>query len=105
MTLPELKKKLESLDLPITYRQWAVGQEPELPYLIYYADEDIGFFADDEVYSEGYAVTIEVYSQKKDLALESKVKEILNTNKLPYTSYESFLDTENMFLKAYEITI
>ena len=105
MTLPELKKKLESLDLPIAYRQWAVGQEPELPYLIYYADEDIGFFADDEVYSERYAVTIEVYSQQKDLALESQVKELLNTNNLPYTNYESFLDTENMYMKAYEINI
>jgi len=105
MTLPELKKKLESLDLPIAYRQWAVGQEPELPYLIYYADEDIGFFADDEVYSERYAVTIEVYSQAKDLSLEEKVKKLLNNNELPYTTYESFLESENMYEKAYEITI
>ena len=65
----------------------------------------IGFYADDTVYYEGYAVTIEVYTDQKDLQLEKKVKELLNSNELPYESYESFLESENMYLKAYEIEI
>lgn len=105
MTLPELKDKLKMLDLPIVYRCFAVGQVPELPYIVYYVDEDIGFYADDTVYYEGYAVTIEVYTDQKDLQLEEKVKELLNSNELTYESYESFLDSENMYLKAYEIEI
>lgn len=105
MTLPELKDKLKTLDLPIAYRCFAVGQVPELPYIVYYADEDIAFYADDIVYHEGYAVTIEVYTEKKDVELEKKVKQLLNDNGLPYESYESFLDSENMYLKAYEIEI
>lgn len=105
MTLPELKDKLKSLNLPIAYRCFAVGQVPELPYIVYYADEDIAFYADDIVYHEGYAVTIEVYTEKKDMELEKKVKQLLNDNGLPYESYESFLDSENMYLKAYEIEI
>lgn len=105
MTLPELKDKLKSLNLPIAYRCFAVGQVPELPYIVYYADEDIAFYADDIVYHEGYAVTIEVYTEKKDMELEKKVKQLLNDNELPYESYESFLNSENMYLKAYEIEI
>lgn len=105
MTLPELKDKLKTLNLPIAYRCFAVGQVPELPYIVYYVDEDIGFYADDIVYYEGCAVTIEVYTGQKDLQLEKKVKELLNENELPYESYESFLDSENMYLKAYEIEI
>ena len=105
MTLPELKKLLNTLGIPITYHCFAVGQVPELPYIVYYADEDVGFYADDIVYYEECAVTIEVYSQQKDLALEEKVKKLLNDNQLPYESYESFLDSENMYLKAYEINI
>lgn len=105
MTLPELKDKLKTLDLPIAYRCFAVGKVPELPYIVYYVDEDIGFYADDTVYYEGYAVTIEVYTEKKDMELEKKVKQLLNNNGLPYESYESFLDSENMYLKAYEIEI
>lgn len=105
MTLPELKDKLKSLNLPIAYRCFAVGQVPELPYIVYYADEDIAFYADDIVYHEGYAVTIEAYTEKKDVELEKKVKQLLNDNGLPYESYESFLESENMYLKAYEIEI
>lgn len=105
MTLPELKDKLKALNLPIAYRCFAVGQVPELPYIVYYADEDIAFYADDIVYHEGYAVTIEVYTEKKDMELEKKVKQLLNDNELPYESYESFLESESMYLKAYEIEI
>lgn len=105
MTLPEFKKQLNILELPIAYHCFAPGQVPELPYIVYYADEDNNFYADDTVYFEGYAVTVEVYSEKKDLALEEKVKQLLNKNRFPYESYESFLDSENMYLKAYEINI
>ena len=52
MTLPELKALLMTLGLPVAYLQWAVGQVPELPYILYYSDEDNNFFADDLVYSE-----------------------------------------------------
>lgn len=105
MTLPELKKLLDTLGLPIAYHCFAVGQVPELPYIVYYADEDNNFIADDTVYFEGYGVTIEVYSKAKDLKLEAKVKKLLNDNQLSYDSYGSFLDSENMYLKAYEINI
>ena len=105
MTLPDLKTLLATLGLPITYKKWGIGQAPDLPYIVYYADEDIGFLADDIVYSEEYAVTVEVYSKMKDLALEAKVKKLLNDNRIPYHPYEDFLDSEDMYLKAYEINI
>lgn len=105
MTLPDLKKIVDTLGLPVAYHCFAVGQVPNLPYIVYYVDEDLGFFADDTVYYEECAVTIEVYSRAKDLELEEKVKKLLNDNQLPYESYESFLDSEDMHLKAYEINI
>ena len=36
MTLEELKTKLDTLKLPVSYRQWSIGQAPKLPYLLYY---------------------------------------------------------------------
>lgn len=105
MTLPDLKSILKELNLPIAYRCFAPGQVPALPYIVYYADEDVAFYADDIVYHEGYAVTIEVYTEYKDIELEKRVKQLLNDNQLSYESYESFLDSEGMYLKAYEIDI
>lgn len=105
MTLPELKELLNTVLPMVAYHHWEVGQEPELPYILYYADEDNNFYADDLVYYDGCGVTIEVYSEQKDVELENKMKKLLNDNELPYESYESFLDSENMYLKAYEINI
>lgn len=95
-------KRIESTNRIPLFRS---GQVPALPYIVYYADEDVAFYADDIVYHEGYAVTIEVYTEYKDIELEKRVKQLLNDNQLPYESYESFLDSEGMYLKAYEIDI
>lgn len=105
MTLMGLKQLLKTLNIPVAYRCFEQGQVPELPYVVYYADEDIGFYADDTVYYEQYACTIELYSEEKDLKLEEKIKKILQHNQIPYKSYEDFLDSEDMYLKAYEIII
>lgn len=105
MTLPELKTLLMTLGLPVAYLQWAVGQVPELPYILYYSDEDNNFFADDLVYSEGCAVTVEVYSQNRDLELENRVKELFKEYNISYESYGGFLKSEEMHLKAYEFNI
>lgn len=105
MTLPELRELLKELGLPVAYFQWAIGQAPELPYILYYADEDNNFLADDTVYADGYAVTVEVYSHRRDLELEQRVKELLKEKNLPYESYGEFLKSEDMYLKAYEFNI
>ena len=105
MTLPELKEMLKTLGIPVAYLQWEVGQVPELPYILYYSDEDNCFCADDVVYSEGSAVTVEVYSQRRDLELENRVKELLKKKGIPYESYGEFLKSEDMYLKAFEFDV
>lgn len=105
MDIQKLKTLLKSIDISVAYHSFGEGQAPNLPYIVYYVDEDVGFVADDYIYYESLGITIEVYSRIKDLELESKIKKLLNDNQLPYESYESFLDSENMFLKAYEINI
>lgn len=104
MNLPELRMLLESTGLPVTYLQWPEGMAPEPPRISYYADEDV-FLADDIVYQRGYAVTIELYTERKDLTLEGKISDLLTENKIAYKPYESELKEEKMYLKAYEINI
>lgn len=104
MNLPELKIMLQSTGLPVTYLQWPEGKAPEPPRISYYADEDV-FLADDIVYHSGYAVTIELYTERKDLTLEKKLSDLLTENKISYKTYEGELKEEKMYLKAYEINI
>lgn len=105
MTLEKLKELLDTTRLPVAYRQWAVGQVPKLPYILYYAKSDNNFLADNEVYVPGDEIVIELYSNMRNVLEERKIEKILNDHKIPFSWYESYLDSERMNLKAYEITI
>lgn len=105
MTLEELKTKLDTLKLPVSYRQWSIGQAPKLPYLLYYAQSDNNFEADNKVYFQQNEVVIELYTNTKNILVEQKLKSLLNEIKIPFSWYESYLESEKMFLRAYEITI
>lgn len=105
MTLEELKSILDKTGLKVAYRQWAMGQVPDLPYLLYYVDEEIGFKADNKVYTKNKAITIELYSNLKNEREEKKLETLLDDNKIIYEVYESYLDSEKMYLRAYEINI
>ena len=61
--------------------------------------------ADNQNYAKVNNVTIELYSDEKDIELEEQLDSILDTNKIDYDTYESYLDTESMYEVAYDITI
>ncbi|BDQ53375.1 hypothetical protein EfsSVR2330_08860 [Enterococcus faecalis] len=105
MTLKELKQLLDQMELPISYREWQPGQVPELPYLLYYENTSNNFFADNEVYCKQTEIVIELYTNTKNIREENKLEELLNTAKIPFDTYETYLSSEQMYLKAYEITI
>uniref|UniRef100_UPI00359C298A hypothetical protein n=1 Tax=Lactococcus garvieae TaxID=1363 RepID=UPI00359C298A len=105
MTLEELKTILDETGLKVGYKKWEVGQAPSLPYILYYVDEEIGFKADNQIYSKSKAVTIELYSNLKNLREEEKLENILDDHKIVYDVYESYLNSEKMYLRAYEINI
>lgn len=106
MTLKELRELLEALEIPVKYRAFKVGEAPNLPYILFYKEDNQGTLkADNQNYAKVSDVTIELYSDEKDIVLEEQLESILDTNKIEYDTYESYLETESMYEVAYEITI
>ncbi len=106
MTLQELRELLETLDISAKYRPFNVGEVPTLPYLLYYTTDNQGTLkADNHNYAKVYNLTLELYSEEKDLELEEKLEALLDMNNIEYDTFESYLDTESMYEVAYEITI
>lgn len=106
MTLQKLRELLETLEIPVKYRAFKVGEAPNLPYIIFYKEDNQGTLkADNQNYAKVNNITIELYSDEKDIELEEQLESILDTNKIGYDTYESYLDTESMYEVAYEITI
>lgn len=106
MTLAELRILLDIIEIPVKYRAFKVGEAPALPYILFYVDSNEGSLkADNYNYAKVQNVTIELYSEEKDIELEEKIESILDSNHIEYDSYETYLDTEDMYEVAYEITI
>ena len=103
MTYPEVKTLLETTDLPVVYYQWPVGLAPDPPYLVFYFPGDNDFKADDSNYAKIRELTVELYTDHKDFALEETVESVLDP--LVYSRYESYLDTERMFMVSYETEV
>ena len=105
MNLMEFKAELEQLEIPIQYRAFQVGQAPELPYLIFYENDSDNVFADNHNYYDVLNVSCELYTDEKDIELETKLQKLFYDLEIQYNSTETYIDSENMYLKAYDVQI
>ena len=106
MKLTELRALLDTMAIQVKYRAFKVGEAPNLPYILFYKEDNQGTLkADNQNYAKVSNVTIELYSDEKDIELEEQLESILDTNEIEYDTYESYLDTESMYEVAYDITI
>ena len=105
MNLMEFKAELEKLEIPIQYRSFSVGHAPELPYILFYEDDSDNVFADNHNYYDVLNVSCELYTDEKDIELETKLQKLLYDLEIQYNSTETFIDSENMYMKAYDVVI
>ena len=105
MNLMEFKAELEKLDIPIQYRSFSVGHAPSLPYLIFYENDSDNIFADNHNYFDVLNIACELYTDEKDIELETKLHKLFYDNEIEYNSTETYIDSENMYFKAYDVQI
>lgn len=103
MTYKEIKTLLSTTNLPVVYYQWPEGQAPEPPYLIFYYPGDNDFIGDNSNYQKIRELTVELYTDQKDFALEEVVEGVLSG--MVYSRYETYIDDERMFLVTYEMEV
>lgn len=101
----EFKAELEQLEIPIQYRAFESGQAPELPYLIFYENDSDNVFADNSNWFDVLNVACELYTDNKDIELETKLHKLFYDNEIQYNSTETYIDSENMYLKSYDVVI
>ena len=76
MTIEELAAMLQEMDIPFAYDHFAEGESPEPPFICYLLPGSDNFAADGRVYFRINEVRIELYSDSKDVGLESKVEAV-----------------------------
>lgn len=108
MTLSELNTILKATGYPVAYSHFTATTNnpmPTPPYICYLSAYSSNFKADNKVYSKGDNLQIELYTIKKDLVAEKKLEDLLDENEIPYESTETWIDTEKLFQKIYEVSL
>ena len=107
MTIEELAAMLQKMGIPFAYDHFAEGESPEPPFICYLLPGSDNFAADGMAYFKISEVRIELYTDRKDLAVERKVEDVLDGQEVFYDKTEVWIQSEKLYevLYSFEVPI
>lgn len=99
MLYEKLQEFSQQTGVPVAYRFFMKPQAP--PFVAYYENGTNNFGADNVAYYGAISYTVELYTEKKDPALERALESCLS----PYfwQRSETYIDTEKMYMQIYTL--
>lgn len=105
MTYQDVATMIASLKIPFAYYQFPNGTEQACPFICFFFENSNDLAADNTNYQRIRTLSIELYTDNKDFALEESVESLLNSNGLVYTREETYLDSERMYMVTFTTEI
>ena len=105
MEWQEIVSMLAGLGLPMAYHHFAEGESPDPPFLLYLSPGSDNFSADGTVYLKVKQLDVELYTDRKDPALEDRLEAVLDAAGLFYNKTESYIDSEKLYEVLYEMEV
>lgn len=100
----EIYDLLKTLDIPVAYDHFDTNKNVTPPFIAYREVAPNTFKADGITYYRPYEFEIELVTEKKDVALENTIEELLTSNKIPYDiDSEVWDEDERIYHNFYEI--
>lgn len=101
MTIEYIVEMLQEMNIPFAYDHFAEGESPEPPFICYLIPGSDNFAADGKVYFKMNEVRIEMYTDFKDLDLESRVEGVLDGHEIFYNKSETWIQSEKLYEVMY----
>jgi hypothetical protein len=92
---------LEITGIPFAYDHFAEGDSPDPPFLCWMTFQSDHFSADGSAYLKISEVHLELYTDRKDLASEKEVEDVLESSGIFYSKSEVWIETEKLFEVLY----
>lgn len=105
MTYKNIASMLDAIGLPFAYDHFKADPQnpaPDPPFITFYYPGSDDLAADNTNYQRIRPLTVELYTDNKDFSLEETVEAALNGAGLVYSRTETYIDTEQMYMVAYE---
>ena len=96
---------LDEIGIPFAYSHFAEGESPEPPFMCYLLPTSDNFSADGRVYHKLSSVHFEVYTDKKDRALENRVEDVFDKNNIFYNKSEVWINSEKLYEVIYSFEL
>ena len=103
MRLQELVNILKATGYPVAYSHFKSRQKP--PFICYKETGTNNFKADNMVFKKIPLIDVELYTTDKDLVAESNLESVLKENNIPWEAIETYIESEKVFQRIYEITL
>ena len=103
--MEELVLMLQEIGLPFAYDHFAEGESPKPPFICYLLPSSNNFAADGKVYFHINEVRIELYTDKKDLSVETKVTAVLDKHGIFYNRSEVWIASEKLYEVIFQMEV
>lgn len=97
INLEKLLALLNRFDVPFAYHHFAEGEVINPPFLVYLLLRRHDFKADGKNYYKVSEVRLELYTDKKDIALEKQLETLLEQEGLAYEKEEVWIASEKLY--------
>ncbi|WZL78335.1 hypothetical protein QBE55_12570 [Eubacteriales bacterium mix99] len=105
MTFEETKSMIEETGLPVAYDHFAEGESPDPPFICFLFPGSDNLFADNTVFQKIDELNVELYTDRKDPDMETRIEDILNSHELPFEKSEVWIVEERMYEVLYQTQI
>lgn len=104
MTYKQISDMIEGFGLPFAYYEFPETQEAP-PFICFLFPDSDDLLADNTNYAKIRPLSIELYTDNKDFALEQRIEAALNDAGLAFTRSEIYIDSERMFQVTYNTSV
>lgn len=105
MTHKQVIGMVEEIGLDFAYHHFVEGESPSPPFIVFLYPSSDNFAADGEVFLKINKLDIELYTDKKDIALENKVEAVLDSHGIFYEKSEVWIEKEKLYEVLYEMEV
>lgn len=104
MTYKEISDMIEGFELPFAYYEFPQTVEGP-PFICFLFPDSDDLQADNTNYAKIRPLSIELYTDNKDFALEERIEAALNNAGLVFTRSEVYIGSERMFQVVYNTSV
>lgn len=105
MTQEAIENMLDETGIQYRYHHFETAEAIPPPFICWLLPGSDNFSADNRVYARTDELDIELYTDRKDTALEEQIEAVLDAHGIFWNKQEFYIETEKMYEVLYEMEV